>query len=244
MKIIAANWKLNKTNKEAKAFFAEYARLVRKNNNQVIICAPFTTLATTAKLGKELGFAAGAQNFYPAKSGTFTGEISLDMLAETGARVVLAGHSERRTLFRESDEFINEKVKMALTAGFKVILCAGETLEEREAGKTQTVLKRQITRALRDVPTYNNLIIAYEPVWAISGGDPTKPKPIPTVREIQEIHTYIKTLADVPVLYGGSANDKNCEEVFAIPNVDGALIGGASLVPEKFLVMVNYKKGS
>jgi len=241
MKIIAANWKMNKTNKEAKAFFAEFAKLQRKTNNQIIFCAPFTTLAAVAKLGKELNFTAGAQNFYPAKNGTFTGEISLDMIAETGARVVLAGHSERRALFRETDEFINEKVKLALSAGFKVILCVGETAEEREAGKTQAILKKQLTRGLKDVSSYNNLIVAYEPVWAISGGDPSKPKPIPTRKEIEATHTYIKTFADVPVLYGGSANDKNCEEIFGIANVDGALVGGAALVPEKFAVMVNYK---
>lgn len=241
MKIIAANWKMNKTNKEAKAFFAEYETLVKKTNNQVIICAPFTTLPTVVKASKGLNFAAGAQNFHPAKSGTFTGEISLDMLAEAGVRVVLAGHSERRTTFKETDEFINEKVKVALSAGFKVILCVGESGEEREAGKTQAVLKKQLTKCLKDVSSYNNLIIAYEPVWAISGGDPSKPKPIPTREEIESVHTYIKTFADVPVLYGGSANDKNCQEVFAMKNVDGALIGGAALVPEKFATMANYK---
>ena len=246
MKIIAANWKLNKTNKEAKAFFTEYAKLIKKTNNQVIFCAPFTTLATTAKLGKDLNFAAGAQNFHPAKNGTYTGEISLDMIAETGARVVLAGHSERRTIFRETDEFINEKVKTALSAGFKVILCVGETLEEREANKTEAVLKRQLTKGLKDVASHNNLLIAYEPVWAISGGDPSKPKPIATTEQILEVHTFIKELlakqfagADVPVLYGGSANDQNCAEIFAIKGVDGALVGGASLVPAKFAVMVN-----
>ena len=241
MKIIAANWKMNKTNKEAKAFFAEYAKLVRKNNNQVIFCVPFTTLSTVVKTSKELDFAVGAQNFHPAKNGTFTGEISLDMIAETGARVVLAGHSERRAMFRETDEFVNEKIKAALSAGFKVIICVGETLEEREAGKTESILKRQITKGLKDVSSYNNLVIAYEPIWAISGGDPSKPKPIATREQIAKVHTFIKSLADVPVLYGGSANDKNCEEIFAIPNVDGALVGGASLVPEKFATMVNNK---
>jgi len=234
MKIIAANWKLNKTNKEVKIFFAQYAKLIRKNNNQVIFCAPFTTLATVAKVGKELNFAAGAQNFYPAKNGAFTGEVSLDMLLETGARVVLVGHSERRTLFRETDEFINEKIGAALTAGFKVIFCIGETLAEREQGKTNAVLKKQITRGLKDVVSYNNLIIAYEPVWAIGTGV------VATTAQIKETHAYIKSLIDVPLLYGGSANEKNCEEIFAIPNVDGALVGGASLVPEKFAVMVNH----
>jgi len=234
MKIIAANWKMNKTNKEAKAFFAEFTRLQRKTNNQIIFCAPFSTLSTVAKTGKDFGFAAGAQNFYPAKNGAFTGEISLDMVAETGARVVIVGHSERRTLFRETDEFINEKIQAALSASFKVIFCIGETLAEREQGKTNAVLKRQITKGLKDVVSYNNLIVAYEPVWAIGTGLTA------TNAQIKETHAYIKTLIDVPLLYGGSANEKNCEEIFGIPNVDGALVGGASLVPEKFAVMVNY----
>jgi len=234
MKIIAANWKMNKTNKEAKAFFAEFTKLQRKTNNQIIFCAPFTTLATVAKIGKELGFAAGAQNFHPAKNGAYTGEISLDMVAETGARVVLVGHSERRTLFRETDEFINEKIQTALSAGFKVIFCIGETLTERESNKTEAVLKRQITKGLKDVVSHNNLIIAYEPVWAIGTGLTA------TNAQIKETHAYIKSLIDVPLLYGGSANEKNCAEIFGIPNVDGALVGGASLVAEKFAVMVNY----
>jgi len=247
MKIIAANWKMNKTNKEARAFFAEYAKLVRKNNNQVLFFAPFTTLGTVVKAGKELGITAGAQNFYPAKNGTFTGEISLDMLAEAGVRTVLVGHSERRTLLKESDEFINEKVKAALNAGFKVIFCIGENIEEYETGKTSAVLKKQITRGLKDIPFVNGLIIAYEPIWAISGGDPSKPKPIPTREIIERIHTEIKELTvkmfgcSVPVLYGGSANDKNWAELSTMKNVDGALVGGASLVSEKFATMVNIK---
>lgn len=236
MKIVAANWKMNKTNKEAKAFFAEFGKLVKKTNNQVIFCTPFTTLATVAKAGKELDFAAGAQNFHPAKNGAYTGETSLDMVAETGARVVLVGHSERRTIFKETDEFVNEKIQAALSAGFKVIFCIGETLAERQGDKTNAVLKKQITKGLKDVASHNNLIVAYEPVWAIGTGLTA------TNEQIRETHAYIKTLInDVPLLYGGSANEKNCAEIFAIPNVDGALVGGASLVPEKFSVMVNYK---
>jgi len=235
MKIIAANWKMNKTNKEAKAFFTEYAKLVKQTRNAVIICAPFTTLATVAKAGKDFCFATGAQNFYPAKNGAFTGEVSLDMIADTGAMVVLVGHSERRTIFRETDEFINEKVQAALSAGFKVIFCIGETLAEREQNKTNTVLKKQITKGLKDVVSYNNLIVAYEPVWAIGTGK------VATNEQIKETHAYIKTLVDVPLLYGGSVNEKNCAEIFGIPNVDGGLVGGASLVAEKFAVMVNYK---
>ena len=232
-KIIAANWKMNKTNKEAKKFFAEFAP--KKNDNQVIFCVPFTNLAAVARIGKEKNFLTGAQNFHPAKNGAFTGEVSLDMVAETGARVVIVGHSERRTLFGEKDEFINEKIKAALSAGFKVIFCIGETLEQREKGKTNEILKNQISKGLKDIDAFNNLIIAYEPVWAIGTGL------VATPQQIKETHAYIKSVVNVPLLYGGSANEKNCAEIFAIPNVDGALVGGASLVAEKFVAMVNYK---
>jgi len=232
-KIIAANWKMNKTNREAKIFFNEYAKLIKKNDNQVMFFAPFTTLAAVSKLGKGLNFVSGAQNFYFAKSGAFTGEESLEMIAETGARAVLIGHSERRTLFKESDELINEKIKAALGAGFKVIFCIGETLDERKNNKTTDVLKKQITKGLKGVDALNNLIIAYEPVWAIGTGLTA------TNEQIKETHAYIKSLADVALLYGGSVNEKNAAEIFAIPNVDGALVGGASLVPEKFAIMVN-----
>jgi len=242
MKIIAANWKMNKTNAEAKAFFAEFDKLVKKNDNQVIFCAPFTTLETAVKYSKKLNFAAGAQNFYPAKNGTFTGEISLDMIAEIGVKTVLIGHSERRAILGERDEFINEKVKAALAAGFRTIFCCGETLEEREAGKTAQVIKKQITRGLKDINVMNGLIIAYEPIWAISTGDPNKPSPIPTQRDIHDAHALIRSLVpSCPILYGGSANDQNAAEIFAVENVDGALVGGCSLSPEKFSAMASGK---
>jgi len=234
-KIIAANWKMNKTNKEAKAFFAAFGKLVKKNNNQVIFCAPATTLSTVAKAGKELNFLTGAQNFHPAKNGAYTGESSLDMIAETGAKVVIVGHSERRTIFKETDEFINEKIKVALSAGFKVIFCIGETLDERKTEKTNAVLKKQITKGLNGIDAYNNLIVAYEPVWAIGTGLTASNE------QIKETHAYIKSVIDLPLLYGGSANEKNVEEIFAIENVDGALVGGASLDPAKFAVMVNQQ---
>jgi triosephosphate isomerase len=241
-KIIAANWKMNFTNKSVKTFFDQIEPMIKKNNNKAVFCVPFTTLATVAKIGKKMEFGVGAQNFHPAKNGTYTGETSLDMIAETGATYLLAGHSERRTILKESDEFINEKVKAGLAAGFRVIFCCGESAEEREAGKTMAVLKRQITKGLKDISVFNGLIVAYEPIWAISGGDPTKPKPTPTSDDIREIHAYIKSLVpQCPILYGGSANDKNADEIFAIENVDGALVGGASLVPEKFASMINGK---
>ncbi|MCL2586835.1 MAG: triose-phosphate isomerase [Firmicutes bacterium] len=243
MKIIAANWKLNKTNAEAREFFAQYKKLVTSTPNKVIVCAPFTTLGVEIPNGVELG----AQNLHYAKSGTFTGEISAEMLVEAGVKYVLVGHSERRAApFSEDNEFLNAKVKSAQAAGLTPILCIGESLEVREEGATENLLKWQLTTGLKDI-TDTNLIVAYEPVWAISGGDPTKPKPIATREQIAEVHAFIKDLlqkqfkTDIPVLYGGSANDQNMHDIFPIPGVDGGLIGGAALVPEKFAKLANYK---
>jgi triosephosphate isomerase len=224
MKIIVANWKMNKTNAEVKEFFGKFPK---RTNNQVIFFAPFTAFASVIKAG----FTAGAQNFHPAKNGAFTGEISLDMLAEAGVKVVLAGHSERRTQFNETDEFLYEKVKVALSSDFKVILCIGETRDEREKGKTEPVLKRQ----LEGISPHKNLIIAYEPVWAIGTGT------TPSNEQIKQIHANIKSVVNVPLLYGGSANEKNFNEILSIPNVDGVLVGIASLTAEKFSLMVGYE---
>lgn len=232
-KIIAANWKMNKTNKEAKAFFVEYAKLVKKTQNQVMFFAPFTTLPTIVKQSKELGFVPGAQNFYPAKNGAYTGEISLGMITEAGVRAVLVGHSERRSIFKENDDVINQKIKMALEYGFKVVFCIGETLEERESGKTQNVLKKQIDKGLKGINVFNNLVIAYEPVWAIGTGL------VASVQQIRETHAYIKSLIDIPLLYGGSVNDTNATEILSVEGVDGALVGGASLDAGKFARMVS-----
>jgi len=224
MKIIAANWKMNKTNKEAKLFFAQYGKLVRKPKNQVMFFVPFTALQNLPNT-----VMPGAQNFHPAKSGAFTGEISLEQLAEMGVRVVLAGHSERRALFGETDQFIREKVKSALNLNLKVILCIGETLKERQKKKTEAALKRQ----LENISPHKDLCIAYEPVWAIGTGL------TPTPEQIKQTHAYIKSLVNVAVLYGGGVNEKNCKEILSIPNVDGVLVGTASLAPDKFAAVVN-----
>ena len=240
MKIIAGNWKMNKTNAETEKFFDEFWKLVDEPPNKVIICAPFTSLATAYSMCEDSGIEIGAQNVHHERGGTFTGEISADMLLELGVKYVLAGHSERRAMLGETDEFINQKVKSAINAGLHVILCIGETLDELSAGKTFDVLKRQLEKGLAGVGNTKNIYIAYESVWAISGGDPNKPKPIATTDQIATVHAFIKNIINVPVLYGGSANDQNMHEIFSIPNVDGALIGGASLVPEKFAKMVSW----
>jgi triosephosphate isomerase len=237
--IIAGNWKMNKTNADAKAFLREYGERVSVGHGRtVIFCVPATCLSVVSEECKKVGALAGGQNLHPAKSGAFTGEISADMLVEAGARYVLVGHSERRNLFDESDDFINLKVKTAVTAGLIPILCVGESLKEREAGVTFAVVEGQLRKGLDGVDMGAEVLLAYEPVWAIGTGLTA------TVGQIAEVHSFIKGFmkdtfgVSRPVLYGGSVNEKNCAEITSIPNVDGVLVGGASLDPAKFAEMV------
>ena len=260
-KTIVANWKMNKTNAEAKAFFAEFEKLYTRTGDTVAFCAPFTVLPTVVAACKKNKWVAGAQNFHPAKNGAYTGEISADMLHDVGAHAVIIGHSERRAMFGESDAFVNEKVRAALGGGLVAIMCIGETRAQREGGKTNAVLKKQLIGGLKGVAFGDggvtqlregtrsaqgsacpcNLIVAYEPVWAIGTGLTA------TVEQIRETHAYIRGVLGklfpqpVPILYGGSVNDKNAREIFAVANVDGALVGGAALDPAKFIQIVNFR---
>lgn len=247
MKIMAGNWKLNFTGTEATEFLTQYKKLVKDSPNKVVICAPFTTLSTLARYKKETGIITGAQNLHPALKGTFTGEVNAKMLVDSKVEVVIVGHSERRAIFGETDEFVNQKVKAAQESGLIAILCVGETSAEREAGETFSILQTQLEGSLKGVTNAKNLWVAYEPIWAISTGDPNKPSPIPTDVEIMEAHSFIRKFLDkqfgkngIPILYGGSANPNNMNTIFKLKNVDGALIGGASLVAEKFAAMANW----
>lgn len=237
--ILAANWKMNKTTSEAVAFVKHLKKVLRNSKQKVIIFPSFVSIEALRKLEiKNLGI--GAQNMHFAESGTFTGEMSARMLLEAGAKYILVGHSERRAMFGDSDEIVNKKLSAALSAGFVGVLCIGETYEERVKNQTIKVLSRQIESALLGVESTKNLILAYEPVWAISGGDPNAPKLTPTSEDIAKIHASIQAKLEelgfvgVKILYGGSANEKNCAEFASIEGVDGFLIGGASLVEEKF----------
>ena len=244
MKYIIGNWKMNKTRAEAKQFFEEFeGRLSGKEACRIVVCVPFTAIVIAdRRFGgeKPKHVIAGAQNLYPAAGGAFTGEVSAGMLVEAGAEYVLCGHSERRTLFNESDEFINQKVRAARAAGLVPVFCVGETLEQREGGQTEQVLGGQLEAGLRGVAGKDaeSVIVAYEPVWAIGTGR------VATLAQIEETHAFIKVLvrgvlkADVPVLYGGSVNEKNAAEVLAVPGVDGVLVGGASLDAQKFYSIV------
>ena len=246
-KIIAANWKMNKLRSEAEDVAKVLGQAIRDKkvpaDRTIMVFPPYLSLPPVAKAleGCERTL-VGAQNFYPEESGAFTGEISLPMIQDAGAHWVLVGHSERRHILMESDEFIAKKTKYALDHGFGVVLCIGETLEEREGGKLNEVLARQISTALEPLPfdvqtLEKSLMIAYEPVWAIGTGK------VAGEKEVLEAHGLVKELLGkrsvLPVLYGGSVKPGNAASLLALDNVDGLLVGGASLAAESFLAIIN-----
>ena len=242
--IIAGNWKMNKTRPEAKALIEELKPIAAKATCGVIICVPYTNLETAVELTKGTNIKVGAENVHFAKSGAYTGEISADMLTEIGVEYVIIGHSERRQYFGETDETVNKRTKAALAAGLKPIVCVGELLWERECNITEEVIARQIKLDLYDVSAEDvkKTIIAYEPVWAIGTGKTA------TSAQAQEVCAFIRaTLAKlysqevadaVTIQYGGSMNPGNAAELVAQPDVDGGLIGGASLKAADFGVLL------
>lgn len=242
---IAGNWKMHKTVGEAVEAARKLEELVQGSPVEVAICAPFTSLAALSALGLSK-VKLGAQNMYWADQGAFTGEISAAMLLDVGCEYVILGHSERRHIFREDDELINKKVLQALQKGLKPILCVGETLEERRAGQTENVVVTQTTRGLAGVgadklPT---VVIAYEPVWAIGTGEycdaADANQVIARIRQtLAEL--YSEELAQqVRIQYGGSVKPGNIREFMEQPEIDGALVGGASLDAEGFASIVRY----
>ena len=230
---VAANWKMHKTVSEAVAFARALApRVAVLDDVEIAVAPPFTALA--------------AQNVHFEKSGAFTGEVSVAMLAELGCRYVIVGHSERRQLFGETDEIVAKKLRAVQAAGLRPILCVGELLVEREAGRTFDVLRRQLAGSLAesDPARADELVVAYEPVWAIGTGRTATPE------LAQEAHAYIRTrLADrfgarasrIRLQYGGSVKPENCSELLAQPDIDGALVGGASLDPEAFSAIIRSR---
>ena len=245
--IIAGNWKMNKNRKDAEQLITELVPLVKDAKCDVVICVPFTDLDTAVKATKNTNIKVGAQNVHWAESGAFTGEISADMLKEIGVEYVIIGHSERRQYFGETDESVNKRTLKALEAGLKPIICVGETLAEREKGKTDEVVTRQTKAAFKDIPKeeLKNIVIAYEPVWAIgTGKTATAEDANSTIKVIRETmaELYCKNCAEetVRIQYGGSMNPKNASELMAMPEIDGGLIGGASLKAEDFSKVVNY----
>jgi triosephosphate isomerase len=229
--LIAGNWKMYKSPSETREFCAALrARLHRFEGADVIVCPPYTSLHEALGILAPTEIAVFAQNAHWAKEGAFTGEVSPWMLREMGADGTLVAHSERRQLFAETDESAALRIEGALDAGLHVIACVGETEAEREVGETEAVIRRQVD-AIRTVVAEENLerlAIAYEPVWAIGTGRTATPE------QAEEAHALIKRLLDVPVLYGGSVKPENAAELLSQPDVDGALVGGASLDVESF----------
>ena len=245
--IIAGNWKMNNTIAATKALITDLLPLVKDAKCDVVICTPYTDLATAVEMTKGSNVKVGAENVHWAEKGAFTGEISADMLLELGVEYVIIGHSERRQYFGETDQTVNMRVKTALAKGLKPIVCVGETLEEREGGKVEEVLVRQTTEALKDVASadLDRAVIAYEPVWAIgTGKTATAEVANDTIKIIRDTvrNLYCANCAEnkVRIQYGGSMNPKNVKELMAMPEIDGGLIGGASLKAVDFSLVVNY----
>ncbi len=246
--IIAGNWKMNKTPSETTAFVKELIPVVRDAECEVVICVPFVDLQNAVEAAKGTNIHIGAENLHWKESGAYTGEISAEMLRDLGVEYVVVGHSERRQYFAETDITVNLKIKAALAAGLKPILCVGEKLEERDSGATDIVLTTQTGYALDGVSAEDakKIVIAYEPVWAIGTGRTA------TAEEADAGNGVIrKTLADlygaetaeaVTIQYGGSMNAKNAAELLSKVNVDGGLIGGASLKSEDFGIIVAAAK--
>lgn len=244
--VIAGNWKMNFTPAEAAEFINAVKPMVAgKNNCDIIFCAPYVTISAAMKAAEGSNIKIGAENVHFAPKGAYTGEISAEMLRAIGVEVVIIGHSERRQYFAETDETVNLRTKAALAAGLRVILCLGEVKEQRLSGITNEVVGMQTKLDLAGISAdeLKNVIIAYEPVWAIGTGLTATPE------QAEETCAVIRgVLADmygadvaesVTIQYGGSMNEKNAAELLAKPDVDGGLIGGASLVPEKFTAIVN-----
>jgi triosephosphate isomerase (TIM) len=224
--LIAGNWKMHKGAHEARAFTARLRHLPdRATDVDMVVCPPFVALeAALQGLGSESKVQVYAQNVHWELEGAFTGEVSAPMLLELGVKGTIVGHSERRQLFGETDESVRRRAEAALEAGLAVIACVGETEAEREAGETEAVLARQVPV----LPQHERLVIAYEPVWAIGTGKTASPE------IAQEAHAFVKSLHPSRVLYGGSVNPENAASLLAQPDVDGALVGGASLDPTAF----------
>ena len=246
--IIAGNWKMNMTLSEARALLTDLIPLVRGAACEVVVCPPFVDIPFVAALAKGTNVKVGAQNVHWAEKGAFTGEISAAMLKEAGAEYAIVGHSERRQYFGETDETVNLRAKAALAAGITPILCVGESLEQREAGQTGAVVSGQVKAGLAGIPAtaVESMVVAYEPIWAIgTGRTATDEQANETIGLIRQTVAglYGKATAEaLRIQYGGSMNPKNVKGLMAQPEIDGGLIGGASLKAGDFALVVNYDK--
>ena len=244
--IIAGNWKMNKTPAQGVQLVNELKPLVANADCDVVVCVPATDIYAVGEALKGSNVALGAENVHWAESGAFTGEISADMLLELGVKYVIIGHSERRQYFGETDETVNKRTLTALNKGLTPIVCVGETLEEREGGKTEEVLKVQLTDGLKGIEDLTKIVIAYEPVWAIgTGKTATSEQANETIGFIRKTLGELfceKCASQVRIQYGGSMKPGNAKELMAMSEIDGGLIGGAALKAEDFAGIVNYNK--
>ena len=245
-KVIAGNWKMNMLPNETIKFIEDFAPLVKDTQNEVILCVPYTDLFYALLNVQETNIKIGAQNMHFEGKGAYTGEISAQMLKSINVEYVIIGHSERRQYFNETDETVNKKIKAAFENELKPIVCVGETLEQREAGTTIDIITTQTQKALEGLTDEQvaNTIIAYEPIWAIGTGKTATSedaqKSIKAIRDkIKEI--YGQNVSErVIIQYGGSVKSSNAKELFQMPDIDGGLVGGASLKPDEFAKIVNY----
>lgn len=243
--LIAANWKMNKTIDETAAFFDALLPVIKNVTDvDVIVAPPFTSIATAAAKTQGSSVKLAAQNVFYEEKGAFTGEISSAMLIDAGCEAVIIGHSERRHIMNETDEIINKKIRTARAHGLEILFCIGELLAEREAGKTTDVLRRQIIGGLAGIPA-DGIVVAYEPVWAIGTGKTATPE------LAQEAHEFIRSVLtehygeiarNIRILYGGSVTPDNVAGLMACPDIDGALVGGASLKPDSFAQLVQFNR--
>ncbi len=245
--VMAANWKMHKTPRETGEFFAALKPLVEDSDHcEIVVCPSFTGLAAAVEAAAGSAIGVGAQNLYWEKQGAFTGEIAPGMLSAAGCRYAIIGHSERRQFFGETDETVSRKITAALETELIPIVCAGELLDEREAGQTEAVLKKQLNGAFSALTAgqFSPIIIAYEPVWAIGTGKTATPE------MAAQAHRFLRGLVgelfgpesaqQVRILYGGSVKPANVKGLMAQPDIDGALVGGASLEPDSFAAIVNF----
>ena len=246
-KVIAGNWKMNMLPNEAMDFIQELTPLVKDTKNEVILCVPYTDLFYALLHVQGTNIKIGAQNMHWEEKGAYTGEVSAPMLKSIGVEYVIIGHSERRQYFAETDETVNKKIKSALAHGLKPIVCVGETLEQRESGQTEQIVTSQVEKAFEGIPTseLEKITIAYEPIWAIgTGTTATKEDANSTIMQIRKkiAEMYGQNEANgVIIQYGGSVKSANAKELFEMSDIDGGLVGGASLKADEFSKIVNYE---
>lgn len=246
-KVIAGNWKMNKSPNDVKTFMESFPTLVKDVDAEVVLCVPYIDLNTALEFAAGTNVKIGAQNMHYEEKGAFTGEISPKMLKDINVEYVIIGHSERREYYKETDESVNRKLKAAFEYGLKPILCVGETLSQREEGVTKSFVTTQVEKAL-DGLTNNQVastIIAYEPIWAIGTGKTASKEDANEVcgwirEKVREL--YGDAADEVVIQYGGSVKSSNAKELFSMSDIDGGLVGGASLDPEEFSKIVNYNK--